>query len=302
MGNNAHRQSSSQSTVDLGSLSRTILAWPEDIAQPQAPDGTPPGYGMELWYGTLRERITELVEYRIWTLKGTLLLRVRATPYGALVGIYDAELRDDGTTRPVRQEWREWAIKTAEQCKPTVRDSLELWKSAGKLVTRAKETIPRKARISTPALYEIMYRSMLYCSALVWHNGTDASTYMINWGKPDVDEVRYSKGDKISIAGLLRTIEHGKSSEWWHSLGEASRATLAQSILRKAVSFARQPPPWQWWAGTARRTDGFVMRSLYNGSYVAVGVRCWKNDNRSGIKTVVRRFVRPDDDTQQTLF
>lgn len=303
MTNIAHRVSDDPtSTVELGSLRKEILAWPEDIARPQAPDGTPQGYGMELWYGTRRTRITELVEYRLWSTKEKLLLRIRATRDNALVGIYDADLRDDGSTRPVRLAYSELRIKTAELCADKLLDGLAFIKTTGIIVTRSPKTISRKAQVTTPPLFEVMYRSMLYCSALVWYPGVDRSTYMLNWQKPDAEEAQYSKGDMISVRDLLRAIERGTRVQWWDDQGDRSRAVLAQYILRLAADFAREPPAWKWWAGTHSRTDGFVRRSTYNGAYCPAGVRCWDNTKQSGIKTVVRRFVRPDDERQQDLF
>jgi len=296
-------------TIDLGrGMPKTYLALPERFAAMEPPEGTPHGYGVELWHGKTRTRTTELVEYRMWHVKDRerCLLRICATPEGWLVGIYDGELDSRGGFRRTVGARAEEAAKIEEMMlgiltvpgiEPTLEGVLRYFRDDGLAhVTRARAAVIRKAAVTTPPLYRVAWQSFVTAAALCWWPGSGASTRLTNW--TNLPSGERSASATISIESLLRDIEGGARLLWWRAASDRDRAELSASILRSAVEFFSSPPPWHWWAGTPRRTGGWVLRDGFTGRYKVVGLRSWRGE-RSGIQTVVRRLVKPPPSPQR---
>lgn len=276
----------------------STLALPEKYHNTPPPLGTPPGFGVDFWVGSEKVSRTEYWEFRV-ARRGEVVMRVRTTLEGALLGVYDGALTSRGHVKAVRTELQADAERiegyaSATSCK----EVLGMMREVGMRVTFARRA--RKRKTSRPPLLQIFWASMVYAAHLVWTFDVRAPGSIADWRTDKATGDRYAR-HRISTDGLLRWIDGGKRLDWWGDLSDTDRADLALHILREAHDKAANPPPWEWWAGTMCRSAGWVCRDDFTGWLRPVGVRAWDPTKRSGIKTAVDRFVRQRD-VQEDLF
>lgn len=286
-------------THDLGrQLPRSTLALPEQYHDTPPPPGTPPGFGVDFWLGSERTTRTEYWEFEI-ARRDQVVMRVRTTIEGALLGVYDGVLTSKGHVKKVRADMQADAERIEQYASATsCKEVLGMMREVGMRVTFERRA--RKRKTARPPLLQIFWASMVCAAHLVWTFDVRAPGSFADWRTDKTTGDRFAR-NWISADELLRRIDGGKRLDWWLGLSDEERAAMAMQILSEAHDKAATPPPWEWWAGTMRRSAGWVCRDDFTGWLRPVGVRAWDPTKRSGIKTAVDRFVR-ERDVQEDLF
>lgn len=270
------------------------------------PASMPRGIGDKLWWGTMRGVVSREREWHLLAPPGNrIILRIRATLEGDLLGVYHPQLTQRGHLRGLPESMGELrkhadfisAVCTGERpldgftLEPPIVPRLLHHLCAGTPTSYnyLRDPIVRERKTTTPSLPAVFWASMVTLGYLVWYFVDPGALADITEAPPGLEMVR----NRLTLEDLLAAHRDQDLVTRWRNASQEERECHRTRVLQQALRILHDPPPWKWWAGTLRRTAGWVERNKYTGGLSPIAVTRWNVNKRSGLRTAAWRFGAP---------